>query len=83
MFRACVITLLIVYALCLAAGVAFYRYMQKTKPQPCPPGDIRNQYVKQWRFVVHVILLPLAVTLSLGVMGVLDPFFHIVARVMG
>ena len=74
--RSCVITLLVVYPVFLTAGFLFYRYLQKTKPSPLPPGHPRARFVKPWRFVMFVILLPLAAMLSFAVFGWLDPLFH-------
>jgi len=72
---ACIITLLVVYPCFLAAGYWFYRTMQKRKPTPFPAGDVRNKMIRPWRIAVHVVLLPLAATLSLAVLGGLDPLF--------
>ena len=76
---ACIITLLIVYPLFLAAGMWFFRYIQKTKPNPLRANDMRTRFVKPWRFVMFVVLLPLALTGALAALGWLDPLFYLVA----
>lgn len=76
---ACIITLLVVYPLFLAAGVWFFRYIQKTRPNPLCANDVRTRFVKPWRFVMFVVLLPLALTGALAVLGWLDPLFYLVA----
>jgi hypothetical protein len=78
--KSCTLTLLIVYPVFLAAGVWFYRYMQKTKPQPFPAGDKRNNLVRIWRFSLYILLLPLGVTLALAILGSFDPLFHFIAN---
>jgi len=78
---ACILTLLLVYPVFLGAGIWFYRYMQKTRPQPMPPGDPRNKLVRLWRLAVHVVLLPLGATGSLAVLGWLDSLFYFISAV--
>ena len=75
---ACIVTLLIVYPAFLAAGILFYRHMQKTRPRPFPEGDPRNRIVRWWRLVVHAGLLPPGATLSLAALGWLDPLFFFI-----
>jgi hypothetical protein len=77
--RPCILTLMIVYPLFLAAGVWFYRHLQKTAPRPLPDSDPRSKFIKPWRITVFVVLVPLATTLSLAVLGWLDPLFYKIA----
>jgi hypothetical protein len=79
--RSCVLTLLIVYPAFVLAGYRFYRHMQKTRPDPLPPGDPRARLVKPLRFLLYVALLPLGLTLSLAILGWLDPLYHLVRAV--
>jgi hypothetical protein len=76
--RSCILTLLIVWPVLEALGIWFYRHMQKTKPNPLPESDPRAKYVKQFRFLLYVVLMPLGVTLALALVGALDPLFHLI-----
>lgn len=76
--RSCIVTILIVWPLLEAAGYWFYRHMQKTQPNPLTAEDPRAPHVKKFRFVVFVVLMPLGVTLSLAILGALDPLFHLI-----
>lgn len=72
--RACVCTLLIVYPLFLLAGVMVYRWVIK---QPLSPKlhPMQVKLLKPLRFLIFVVLMPLAITMALGVAGALDPLF--------
>ncbi len=65
--RKCIWFLLILWLFFLAGGVWFYRFANRKWPQPMPEGDIRNRFVKPWRFVVYILLMPIALTCSLAV----------------
>lgn len=78
--RSCIITILIVWPVLEAAGYWFYRHMQKTQPSPLPAGDPRAPHVGKFRFLIFVVLMPLVVTLSLAILGALDPLFHLIQR---
>lgn len=76
---ACILTLLVFYPITIAAGYGFYRYIQKSKPNPIAQTDPRYRFIRPWRFVMFVVLLPLALTGSLAVLGILDPLFYLIA----
>jgi hypothetical protein len=76
--RSCILTLLIVWPVLEALGVWFYQYIQKTRPQPLPENDPRSKYVKHFRFLLYVVLMPFGVTLALALIGALDPIYHLV-----
>lgn len=75
---ACILTLMIFYPLTLGAGVWFFMRLQRINPHPVPEKDPRYNLVKPLRFMIFVVLLPLAFTLSLAVLGLLDPLFYLI-----
>jgi hypothetical protein len=76
--KSCILTLFIVYPVFGALGYWFHRYIQRTRPNPLPPGDPRIKILRHLRFALYVILLPLGATLSLAILGALDPLFHVI-----
>lgn len=78
LLRPCIITLLIVYPVFLAAGVWLFRYMVRTRPH----RDVRrNKSFTILRFLIYVVLSPLGCVLALAILGWLDPLYHLVRRV--
>lgn len=75
---ACIVTLLVVYPVFVIAGYAFYRYVQRKSPVPYREGDPRNRIIRPMRFAMHVLILPLGATLSLAILGLLDPLFFLI-----
>ena len=65
--RKCTWFFLILWLLFLAVGLWFYRFTNRKWPQPMPEGDVRNRFVKPWRFVVYILLMPVALTCTLAV----------------
>jgi hypothetical protein len=79
--RPCLLFLFFLWCFFAGAGWLFYRWRQRAVPQPFRDGDIRNRFVRPWRFIMFVILLPLAAALSTAIglvwaadMGIIPEF---------
>lgn len=75
---ACIVTLFVIYPVLAIAGYAFYRFAQRRHPAPYREGDVRNRLIRPLRFTMYVVLLPLGATLSLAILGLLDPVFFLI-----
>lgn len=66
--RKCIKFLFLLWLVFLVFGVWFYRFANRRWPHPLPETDVRSRFVKPWRFVVYILLMPLALTCSLAVL---------------
>jgi hypothetical protein len=73
--RSCILTLLVVYPVMEAAGVAWFMRMVRKHPHKDPAG---NRRVTVLRFLLYVVLLPLGVTIAMAILGWLDPLFFMI-----
>jgi hypothetical protein len=73
--RPCIITLIIVYPVLLAAGIWFFRKIVKSKPHKDPE---RNRLLTALRFMMYVVLAPIGIISALAILGWLDPLFFLV-----
>jgi len=73
--RSCIVTLMVVYPVVEAAGVGFFLWVAKTRPHK---NAARNRRLTVLRFLLYVVLMPVGVTIAMGVLGWLDPLFHLI-----
>lgn len=65
--RKCSLFLFLVWLVFLFIGYCFFRFVQKRWPDPLSGKDVRRRFVKPWRFVIYVLLAPIALTCALAI----------------